>query len=411
MSTNLDGKNPQSGAGSLHPELTADGSMTLQSQRFNQAYHSRHGARTESLHVFLGAGWKHRMDRMAPTAPLRILEMGLGTGLNALLTLAEWRSLPTGRRPAMTYVALEPYPVPPEVLSKLNAAQDAGVPPEDVDALHARPDAVRHDVRWAEDARLIRLRQTWQEFAPSADQPFDLIYFDAFAPDSQPELWTAERFREAHDLLAPEGVLVTYCSKGDVRRSMEAAGLHVEKLPGPPGKREMLRATRPDAERVAPRRFNVRVYFFLLSEGRDGVKREVLLSDEILAGKHCTKWPGGGLEFGEGPRDCALREAKEELGQDIELGPLVHATGGFVRSAWRPEEQVLCHYYVARLKGPIAFRVTEAPFDFEDGSAQSFRWVPVDGFDPQQLTFATDREAAVALKGAHGLSEWDPGHH
>ena len=411
MSTDHDVHFSSVGAGPLHPEQTADGSMTLQSERFGQAYHSRHGARTESLHVFLEAGWEHKLGLMSPTAPLRILEMGLGTGLNALLTLAAWQSLPEGRRPALTYVALEPHPVPPQVLLKLNTAQDAGVPPEAVDAMHARPDAGRHDVRWGEGARLIRLRQTWQEFAPSADQPFDLIYYDAFAPDSQPELWTEERFREAHDLLAPEGVLVTYCSKGDVRRSMEAAGLRVEKLPGPPGKREMLRATRPDAHRVVPRKFNVRIYFFLISNKIDESHSQVLLSDEILGGKQCTKWPGGGLEFGEGPRDCARREAREELGQEIELGPLVHATGGFVRSAWRPEEQVLCHYYVARLKGPATFRVTDNPFDFEDGGAQSFRWESMQDFDLQQLTFATDREAAHALKEAHEISGWATGHH
>ena len=402
---------PPAGAGRLHPEQTADGSMTLQSDRFGQAYHSRHGARTESLHVFLGAGWEHKLSLMSPAAPLRILEMGLGTGLNALLTLAAWRSLPEGRRPALTYVALEPHPVPPEVLRKLNTAQDAGVSPKDADALHARPDAGRHDVRWGEGARLIRLQQTWQEYAPSTDQQFDLIYFDAFAPDSQPELWTEERLREAHELLAPDGILVTYCSKGDVRRAMKAAGLNVEKLPGPPGKREMLRATRPDVDSAVPRRFNVRVYFFLVSEGDAAGKRQVLLSDEILAGKHCTKWPGGGLEFGEGPRDCALREAREELGQDIELGPLVHATGGFVRSAWRREEQVLCHYYFARLEGPVTFRVTDEPFDFDGGSVQSFRWVPLDDFDPGQLTFATDREAMGALMEGKGFSGWATGHH
>ena len=100
-----------------------------------------------------------------------------------------------------------------------------------------RPDAGRHDVRWGEGARLIRLQQTWQEYAPSTDQQFDLIYFDAFAPDSQPELWTEERLREAHELLAPDGILVTYCSKGDVRRAMKAAGLNVEKLPRPPGEK------------------------------------------------------------------------------------------------------------------------------------------------------------------------------
>lgn len=405
------GENQPNEKGKLTVEPTADGSLTLQSERFGQSYHSRHGARTESLHVFLGAGWEHKLALASSNAPLRILEMGLGTGLNALLTLAAQRALPQGRRPALTYVALEPHPVPTHVLEQLNVAEDAGVRPEDVDALHARPEAPRHGVNWDEESSFLRLRDTWQEFVKSTPQEFDLIYFDAFAPNSQPELWTEQRFREAYDLLAPEGVLVTYCSKGDVRRAMESAGLLVEKLPGPPGKREMLRASRPDPARVVPRKFNVRVYFFLLSAAGPTGENRILVSDEVIAGRRCAKWPGGGLEFGEGPRDCAKREAEEELGQSIELGPLVHATGTFVQSAWRPNEQVLCHYYLARLVEPAAFRVTDAPFDFEPGRNQSFRWESLSTFGPDQLTFATDREAFRVLKGENRISGWDPGPH
>jgi 8-oxo-dGTP pyrophosphatase MutT (NUDIX family) len=187
---------------------------------------------------------------------------------------------------------------------------------------------------------------------------------------------------------------------------MESAGLLVEKLPGPPGKREMLRATRPAAESVSLKRFNVRVYFFLMAGGAPGALfgDRVLLSDEIIAGRRYTKWPGGGLEFGEGPEDCARREAVEELGQPINLGPLVHATGEFVRSAWRPDEQVLCHYYLARLEAEAAFRIAAAPFEFEAGAVQSFRWVDLDDLDEGDLSFATDRaawRAFTAHRNAH----------
>ena len=393
----------------LQPERTADGSWTLQSTRFGQAYHSRHGAHTESMHVFIGAGFLHRAEGPDHPGTLRVLELGLGTGLNALLTLQTWRGIPASRRPCIEYTALEPHPISASTLAALDPAGDASVRLEDAAAIHARPGEPRHDVDWGPGGWFTRWGMDWQTFAGRSQQTFDLIYFDAFAPDSQPELWAEERFAEAFRLLAPRGVLVTYCAKGAVRRAMEAQGFSVEKLPGPPGKREMLRATRPVPEEEPPKRFNVRVYFLLvagaseasLGQGVAGLtaEDEVLVSDEVIAGRNCTKWPGGGLEFGEGPRDCALREAREELGQDIVLGPLVHATGTFVRSAWRPEEQVLCHYYLARLDEPPGFPITEVPFPADASIVQSFRWVRLADFDGSALTFATDREAWASVRG------------
>lgn len=418
MSKRLESTQPNGEHDILDAERTADGSMTLQSKRFGQAYHSRHGARTESLHVFLRCGLDHRRVSLPINGGIRILEMGFGTGLNALLTLASWRNLPAGRRGPLTYIALEPHPVPQHNIAGLRLDQDAEVDAQDAEAVHARPNAHRHDVQWSNEARFTRLREEWQAFAQGSHAPFDLIFYDAFAPDSQPELWTEERFHEAHKMLAPGGVLVTYCAKGDVRRAMMAAGLTVEKLPGPPGKREMLRATRPSGDIALPSRFNVRVYFFLVSRRGPGGKSTpfegvdcILVSEEHISGRHCTKWPGGGLEFGEGPMECAQREAQEELGQDIALGPLVHATGSFVRSAWRPQEQVLCHYYLARLCGPQEFETTEGAVDWNAGHEQRFRWSPVQGFNPEQLTFSTDRAAWNALLTGPFLSEWDPGHH
>ncbi|MGB1670135.1 MAG: hypothetical protein ACPHCT_01565, partial [Flavobacteriales bacterium] len=166
------------------PQSTSDGSMTLHSERFGQTYHSRHGALTESLHVFLDAGWTERLSSLESGAPLRVLELGLGTGLNALLTRKAHAALPAGNRPALRYEALEPHPLEPAEWAAMSLSQWSGV---DGDAeLHARPEAECHEVEWAPDARFVRHRLGWQAFAQDRDRrgAFDLIYFDAFAPDS-----------------------------------------------------------------------------------------------------------------------------------------------------------------------------------------------------------------------------------
>ena len=390
---------PDAGPDQRLPQPTSDGSMTLHSERFGQCYHSRHGARTESDHVFLDAGYGLAAEGRTD-APLRILELGLGTGLNALLTLARWQD--DGAGFPLDYVALEPFPLRAEERSDLGLSGIAGREAEE--DIHARPEADRHTAEWPGGGQFTRLRTTWQQFARdrTRDKGFDVIYFDAFAPDSQPELWAPERFDEAFRLLREGGILVTYCAKGAVRRAMKGAGFRVERRPGPPGKREMLRAVRPPWAEMDIQRFNVRVYFFLLDRPMEGGRivpeTRVLLSDEFLAGRDCTKLPGGGLEFEEGPADCARREAQEELGQDIDLGPLVHATSGFVRSAWRGEEQVLCHHYLATLLDPPEFRVAEDRFDYPVDQRESFRWVSLSALVKDDLTFTVDHEALAALR-------------
>lgn len=390
---------PDVGPDQRLPQPTADGSMTLHSERFGQCYHSRHGARTESDHVFLDAGYRLAAEGRTD-APLRILELGLGTGLNALLTLNRWRS--EGAAFPLDYIALEPFPLRPDERRGLGLSDIAGAEAES--ALHAHPEAEHHTVDWPDGGQFTRWKRTWQQFAQDRrhDGAFDVIYFDAFAPDSQPELWAPERFQEAFRLLREGGILVTYCAKGAVRRAMKGAGFRVERRPGPPGKREMLRAVRPAWEDMDIQRFNVRVYFFLLDRAMEQERivpgTRVLLSDELLAGQDCTKLPGGGLEFGEGPADCARREAQEELGQDIDLGPLVHATRGFVRSAWRGEEQVLCHHYLATLPDAPEFRLAVDRFDYPADQRESFRWVAVSTLAEEDLTFAVDHEALAALR-------------
>ncbi|HVZ56979.1 MAG TPA: tRNA (5-methylaminomethyl-2-thiouridine)(34)-methyltransferase MnmD [Chitinophagaceae bacterium] len=227
--------------------LTADGSHSIEIPDRGLTYHSLHGALQESRHVFLETGLLHWLascpsDDPAGTAaagPVAVFEMGLGTGLNALLTLLEAERL---QRPVQ-YRALELHPLDPDQAAALNYCQLLG-----------RGDlqdtfASLHRGAWERELPLtpwFTLHKTRADLASwEPDQAASLVYFDAFAPGDQPDLWTQEIFRKLYGMMLPGGVLVTYCSKGAVRRALQAAGWQVEKRPGPPGKREIVRALRP----------------------------------------------------------------------------------------------------------------------------------------------------------------------
>jgi tRNA U34 5-methylaminomethyl-2-thiouridine-forming methyltransferase MnmC len=211
-------------------EFTEDGSATLRSPVHGDTYHSLRGAVGESRHVFIENGFSQ-----AGGTPVKILEMGFGTGLNAWLTLLEAER--AGRE--VEYTALELYPVPPEVAAQLGYSGD-----ERFMALHTSAWG-----EWSEPSDGFRLRKMHGAAAEIFAEPnllsnFDLIYWDAFAPDTQPDLWTAELFARVFEATAPGGILVTYSSKGDVRRALKTAGFTVERLPGALGKRHMVRAVR-----------------------------------------------------------------------------------------------------------------------------------------------------------------------
>ena len=220
---------------------TADGSATLYVPALDEHYHSRHGARQESEHVFIRAGLVPLLDagRGQPCArPLHLLEVGFGTGLNALLTLRTAR--PAGA--AVAYDGLEPHPLPATVVAALAAAwaHDPAVAAQVV-RLHAAPWGTEHPL--APGFFLTKLRQPLEAVELPAGY-YDLIYFDAFAPEKQPELWTAAIFAKLYAAAAPGAVLVSYCAQGQFRRHLRAAGWRTEKLPGSPGKREMTRAVK-----------------------------------------------------------------------------------------------------------------------------------------------------------------------
>jgi tRNA U34 5-methylaminomethyl-2-thiouridine-forming methyltransferase MnmC len=214
---------------------TGDGSFTVLSEQYGVTYHSRHGAVTESAHIFINAGLRYKA---AIQREIAILETGFGTGLNAFMTWleAERRNL------IVRYTALELFPISTDEAHLLDYTTALNAPErqEDFLALHTsdwnRPHFFSDHFSFEKKMASI---ESYLE--PDA---FDLIYFDAFAPQAQPELWSADVLAHMYASLKPEGVLVTYCAQGEFKRNLKKVGFTVERLQGPPGKREMTRASR-----------------------------------------------------------------------------------------------------------------------------------------------------------------------
>jgi tRNA U34 5-methylaminomethyl-2-thiouridine-forming methyltransferase MnmC len=214
-------------------KTTADGSTTLVVVGWEEPYHSMHGAIQEARHVFIKTGLRH-----IGLSSLSILEMGFGTGLNALITLMEADAFNI----SVSYTGIEAYPVTADETGQLNYILQLGAEnfEEAFMEMHNAPWEV--PVKITDTFTLLKKKSDFREVAPEAG--YDLIYFDAFGAGVQPELWTEAVFSNMYGALRNGGVLVTYAAKGSVRRAMQAAGFFVERLPGPPGKREMLRATK-----------------------------------------------------------------------------------------------------------------------------------------------------------------------
>ncbi len=215
-------------------EPTADGSATLFVPSLNEHYHSVKGARTEAEHTYI----RMALEASRATEP-RVLEVGLGTGLNAWLSLCTARC--TGR--TLHYTAVELHPLTWDEVQPLGYSNHPLFR-----ALHEAPwDAAENFIDLQFGFRKLHVNLlSWLPTAPS--DAFDVVYFDAFAPEKQPELWTASVFAHLYRLLSPGGCLTTYCAKGVVRRTLQEVGFTVERLPGPPGgKREMLRGNKLDS--------------------------------------------------------------------------------------------------------------------------------------------------------------------
>lgn len=211
--------------------LTADGSHTALNEALDKTYHSIHGAWQESQRVYIELGLWNAWA-IFPDAELHLFEMGFGTGLNALLTAHEAEK----RQRPVFYTAIEAFPLQQNDAQQLNYDQLLGT--SYLPQLHESPwnTAVRINPYFT----LTKCEGNLQSF--TTEERFHLIYYDAFAPTAQPELWEPEIFKKLVQLLLPMGMLTTYCSKSYVQRNMRAAGLTVEKHPGPPHKRDVVRA-------------------------------------------------------------------------------------------------------------------------------------------------------------------------
>jgi tRNA U34 5-methylaminomethyl-2-thiouridine-forming methyltransferase MnmC len=211
---------------------TNDGSTTIHLPDWNESYHSKHGAIQEAYHVFIKNGLS-----LFEGKPISILEIGFGTGLNAFITFIE----ATKNNQAIDYVGIEAYPIAIEEAMQMNYAEQME---ESYNPIFEQI----HNSVWSEKVQITnnfsvtKRQQFFQDIDDTA--VFDLIYFDAFGFRVQPELWSEEIFQKMYDALKPNGVLVTYACRTSIKNAMLVAGFSVEKLPGAPGKREMLRATK-----------------------------------------------------------------------------------------------------------------------------------------------------------------------
>lgn len=214
-------------------EQTEDGIPTLYLPRMDEHYHSTKGALAEARHVYIDSAL-----RVSGKKEINVLEIGFGTGLNTFLTFLE--SQEKGLR--INYTTFELYPLSPDITEKLNYPALIAPSSESIFAL-------LHQCEWNQKIAISPLFSLYKRHADltrtSPEGIYDVVYFDAFAPEKQPEMWDEKIFREIFNHLSPGGILSTYCAKGEIRRRLQSVGFTVERLPGPPnGKREILRASK-----------------------------------------------------------------------------------------------------------------------------------------------------------------------
>ena len=214
---------------------TADGSTSLHIPEWNEHYHSKHGAIQEARHVFEEMGLNY-YAKQESISKINVLEAGFGTGLNALMTLV-WATQNTLK---VHYKSIEAYPITKNEMEQLNFSSAFG----DIEPEFKK----LHQAEWdspIEIHSLFTLEKIHRKFSEINESNWaDIVFYDAFGPRVQPKLWEINILKKFYDALTPQGIFVTYCAKGQVRRNLEELGFQVERLAGPPGKREMLRGTK-----------------------------------------------------------------------------------------------------------------------------------------------------------------------
>lgn len=214
-------------------KITVDGSNTIFVPELNEHYHSTFGAVQESMHVFINAGLKHIRK-----PAIRIFEMGFGTGLNALLTYMHGKEFQK-----IEYHSIELYPLDIELATGMGYEDYLQLSDTDIEKfrlMHSCPWEIASSITTA--FTLKKINAAFREL--KLEDGYDLVYYDAFAPSVQPDLWTDDIFSKLYQSMNKDAILVTYCAKGDVRRSLKQCGFEVERLSGPPGKLHMLRAVK-----------------------------------------------------------------------------------------------------------------------------------------------------------------------
>ena len=215
---------------------TDDGSHSLFLPELNETYHSFHGAINESEHIFIQKGLEFAFEKI-DSRPIKILEIGFGTGLNALTTL---KNIKTHPKESILYDSVEAYPLEAEIYQELNYVDLLG------DEGLKVPFALMHESEWNKEVKikdnfsLCKIHGKIEDLKLK-EKHYDLVYFDAFAPSKQAEMWSLDILEKIKNSLSPNAILVTYCAKGQFKRDLKSLGFTVETLDGPPGKKEMVR--------------------------------------------------------------------------------------------------------------------------------------------------------------------------
>ena len=218
--------------------LTKDGSHTVYNSELDESYHAYNGAVTESEYVYIENGLKYYLSSIEGSIqkPIRILEFGFGTGLNTILTILESQKL----EQEIEYTTAEPFPLPSDIVKNLNHG-------DLLSAQTAEHFNRVHNAQWNQDVRLFNSFKLYKahsriEDLPIETKPFDIIYYDAFAPSKQPDAWEIDVLRKCHTLLKTGGLLVTYCANGQFKRNLKSLDFKLDQIEGPMGRKEMTRA-------------------------------------------------------------------------------------------------------------------------------------------------------------------------